>query len=107
MSTSFAEAFTSATNFVYHPDRYLLDTENSIEFASKLRAWSFAAGLVEYLRTRYGRRWWASRRAADELVALWSTGSRHGVEDLSAMLGFAENNFELLTEELNVAAKRE
>ncbi|MEJ7617106.1 MAG: hypothetical protein WKF30_09145 [Pyrinomonadaceae bacterium] len=104
---SFAEAFTSATNFVYHPDQYLMDMEHLIECEAKLRAWSFAAGLNEYLRTRYGRRWWASRRAADELVDLWSTGSRHKVEELSRMLGFAENNFELLTDELNVAAKRE
>lgn len=104
---SFAEAFTSATNFVYHPDQYLVDTENLIESEAKLRAWSFAVGLCEYLRTRYGRRWWAARRAADELVDLWSTGSRYRVEELSGMLGFAHNNFELFTDELNIAAKRE
>jgi len=68
---------------------------------TKLRALAFSAVLREHLRVRFGRRWWSSRKAGDELVDLWSTSSRHSVEELSSLLGFGELSFDLLAEAIN------
>jgi hypothetical protein len=67
-----------------------------------LRALAFSFVLREHLRVRFGHRWWASRKAGDELIDLWSTGSRYSVEELSSLLGFGDLNFDLLAEVINV-----
>jgi hypothetical protein len=54
--------------------------------------------LREYLRVRYGNRWWASRKAGDELIDLWNTASRYSVEELASLIGFSEISFELIVE---------
>lgn len=100
-----AEALTAATGYVYQPAQFLIDAESLFEATAKLRAWSFAAGLNEYLRTRHGSRWWATRRAADELIDFWNTGSRYAVEELAALIGFAPRDFEIFTAHLSAVAK--
>ena len=63
---------------------------------SALRARLCAAALGEYLRTRHGRRWWATRAAGDELIDLWNTGARYTVEELAALVGAGPLDVELL-----------
>jgi hypothetical protein len=72
-----------------------------------LRARLFATALGEYFRTRYGHRWWAARKAADELIDLWNTGSRYTVEELAALAGLGELNFDLLADSIEAALRRE
>jgi hypothetical protein len=72
-----------------------------------LRARLFANALVEYFRTRYGHRWWASRKAGDELIDLWNTGSRYTLEELAALTGLGELNFDLLADSTEAALRRE
>jgi hypothetical protein len=56
---------------------------------------------------RYGRRWWSSRKAGDELIDLWNTASRYSVEELAQHIGFGDISFELLADTLiaNVSAR--
>ncbi|HVG28685.1 MAG TPA: hypothetical protein VM864_03095 [Pyrinomonadaceae bacterium] len=68
--------------------------------AESLRGRLFAAALAEYLRTRHGARWWSRRAAGDELIDLWSTASRYGVEDLAPLAGAGALDPELLAASL-------
>ena len=47
---------------------------------------------------RHGHRWWASRKAGDELIDLWNTASRYSVEELARLIGFGEISFDLIAE---------
>jgi hypothetical protein len=72
--------------------------------AESLRGRLFAASLAEYLRTRHGARWWSRRAAGDELIDLWNTASRYGVEELAPLAGAGRLDPELLAASLNAAA---
>jgi hypothetical protein len=71
-----------------------------------LRGRLFAASLAEYLRTRHGGRWWSRRAAGDELIDLWNTASRYGVEELAPLAGAGALDPELLSASLNAAASK-
>lgn len=111
LSENLAETYTAlqaeATGFRRSPALYLSDVDDEFYVAAYLRAWAFEAGLREHLRTRYGRRWWASRRAGDELIDLWNTSSRYTVEELARLIGFGEISFDLLADTLVVALMEE
>jgi hypothetical protein len=74
--------------------------------AEEVRARLFAASFAEYLRTRYGTRWWASRAAGDELIDVWGTAARHPVEELTSLLGAPRPEAELLSASLSAALGR-
>jgi hypothetical protein len=100
---TYAQLQTEATMFRRSPALYLWDVDDGFYAAAYLRAWAFEAGLREHLRTRYGRRWWASHRAGDELIDMWNTSSRYTVEELARLTGFGEISFDLLAETLTQA----
>jgi hypothetical protein len=106
-SSKYAQLQTEATGFERSPALYLMDVDDGFYAGAYLRAWAFEAALREHLRTRYGRRWWASRRAGDELIDLWNTSSRYSVEELSRMLGLGELSFDLLAETCVAAMSEE
>jgi len=56
--------------------------------------------LHEHLRTRFGSRWWASRKAGEMIIDLWNTGQRHSVEAMALMLGLGEPDYDWLAGEL-------
>jgi hypothetical protein len=103
----YAELQTGATGFRRSPMLYLWDVDDGFYAGAYLRAWAFEVGLREHLRIRHGRRWWASRRAGDELIDLWNTSSRYTVEELAKLIGFKELSFELLAESLIAAVSEE
>ena len=107
LAHTYAQLQTEATGFRRSPQLYLWDIDDGFYAAAYLRAWAFEVGLREHLRTRYGRRWWASRRAGDELIDLWNTSSRYTVEELAKHIGFSELSFELLAETLTSAVSEE
>jgi hypothetical protein len=100
LAATYAALQTEATAFRRSPALYLMDVDNGFYAAAYLRAWAFEASLREYLRTRHGRRWWASRKAGDELIDLWNTSSRYTVEELARLIGFGEISFDLLADTL-------
>jgi hypothetical protein len=106
LSATYAEALSQAMGFRRDGALYLADIDDGFYSAAYLRAWAFEASLREYLRTRHGRRWWASRKCGDELIDLWNTSSRYSVEELAPLIGFGEISFELLADNL-IAAMRE
>jgi hypothetical protein len=103
LSALYATVQTEATGFRRDPALYLWDVDDGFYAAAYLRAWAFEAGLREHLRTRWGRRWWASRKAGDELIDLWNTASRYSVEELAGLIGFGEISFDFLADTLIAA----
>ncbi|MFN2455705.1 MAG: hypothetical protein ABR577_15955 [Pyrinomonadaceae bacterium] len=93
-----------ATLFERDPNLYLWDVDDGFYGADYLRAWAFEVGLREHLRLRYGRRWWASRKAGDELIDLWNTSSRYSVEELARLIGFGKISFDQLAQSLIASA---
>jgi hypothetical protein len=100
LAASYAMTQKQATGFSRSPALYLWDVDDGFYAAAYLRALAFEASLREHLRVRHGRRWWAKRKAGDELIDLWNTASRYTVEELSRQIGFGEISFELLAENL-------
>ncbi len=107
LSNTYAQLQREATLFRRAPALYLSDVDDGFYAAAYLRAWAFEVSLREHLRTRHGSRWWASRRAGDELIDLWNTSSRYTVEELAKLIGFGELSFELLAESLISAVSEE
>lgn len=107
LAHAYSELQTEATGFRRSPELYLWDVDDGFYASAYLRAWAFEVGLREHLRTRHGRRWWAQRRAGDELIDLWNTSSRYTVEELAKQVGFGELSFDLLAESLTSALSEE
>jgi hypothetical protein len=107
LARAYAEIQTEATLFRRPPALYLWDVDDGFYSAAYLRAWAFEVSLREHLRTRHGHRWWATRRAGDELIDLWNTSSRYTVEELAKLIGFNELSFELLADSLISAVSEE
>jgi hypothetical protein len=103
LSMTYATLQTEATGFRRDPSLYLWDVDDGFYAAAYLRAWAFEVSLREHLRTRWGRRWWASRKAGDELIDLWNTASRYTVEELARLIGFGEISFDFLADSLIAA----
>jgi hypothetical protein len=118
LAASYATAVEEASNFRAHPSLFLQDLVPGgahhggghyarLAPASYLRARLFAAALGEYFRTRHGHRWWATGKAADELIDMWNTGSRYTVEELSSLVGLGTLNFDLAADLINSTLTRE
>lgn len=107
LSSYYSEELSQAMGFRRDPELYLTDVDDGFYSAAYLRAWAFEASLREYLRTRYGRKWWASRKCGDDLIDLWNTSSRYTVEELAQLIGFGEISFELLADNLIAAMKED
>jgi hypothetical protein len=107
LAERYSDLLSEATRFRRSPALYLTDVDDGFYSAAYLRAWSFEVALREHLRTRWGRRWWASRKAGDELIDLWNTSSRYTVEELARLIGFGEISFDLLADHLIAAMKED
>jgi hypothetical protein len=118
LAEGYANACEEALGFRTHPglhlrdlipgdSRHTRDAHEQLPPAVYLRARLFANALGEYFRTRYGHRWWAARKAADELIDQWNTGARYTVEELASLAGLGELNFDLLADTTEAALRNE
>ena len=103
LAEEYAARLGGATGFRHHAATALRDADEWFRSATGLRARLFAAGLGEHLRTRHGRRWFASRAAGGELIDVWNTASRYSVEELARLLWGGAPSFDLLAETLTAA----
>lgn len=98
LAEEYASRFTEATGFRHQAGSRFQDADEWFASATSLRGRLFAAGLREHLRSRHGRRWFASRAAGGELIDVWNTASRYGAEELARLLWGGELSFELLAD---------
>jgi hypothetical protein len=96
----YAELMTDATHVNYHETERLFELSDSLRPAVFLRACCFESQMREYLKTQFGIRWWASRKAGETIIDLWNTGQRYTVEELAALIGLGELDFDWLAAEL-------
>ena len=101
----YGELQTAATGFRTGGTEYLYDLDDGFYAAGYLRAWALEVALREYLKTRFGKRWWASRRAGSLLKELWETGDRHTADEIAQQIGIAPISFDLLIDEFNNALR--
>ena len=96
----YAELLTDGVRVRYDETEHLSDLDDGFYAANYLRAWALEAQLREYLKTRFGARWWTSRKAGDMLIDLWNTGQRYTAENLASLVGLGEISFDWLAAEL-------
>jgi hypothetical protein len=104
-SQLYAKLQTSATEFKTEPGGFLFDLDDSFYSGSYLRAWAFEVSLRDYLKTRFGARWWASRRAGDFLKEIWETGDRYTADEMAEQIGIGPITFDPLIKEFNAALR--
>jgi hypothetical protein len=97
----YTELMTDAVRARFDEAEHLRDLSDDLRPASFLRAAAFEAQLRDYLKTKFGSRWWASPKAGEMLIDLWNTGQRYGVEELALMIGLGELDFDYLMAELS------
>ena len=59
----------------------------------------------DYLKTRFGSRWWASSRTGDFLREIWETGDRYSADEMAAQIGIGPIRLDPLIDEFNAALK--
>ncbi|HEU0185919.1 MAG TPA: hypothetical protein VFS27_11430 [Blastocatellia bacterium] len=96
----YAELMTDATRVRFDGTDRLRSLDDPFRSADLLRASAFEAQMREYLKTRFGLRWWASSKAGETLIDLWNTGRRYTVEELASMIGLGALDFDWLASEL-------
>jgi transcriptional regulator with XRE-family HTH domain len=96
----YAELMTDAARVRFDETDHLRSLDDAFYSADFLRASAFEAQMREYLKTQFGQRWWASHKAGEMLIDLWNTGQRYTVEELAAMIGLGELDFDWLAKEL-------
>jgi hypothetical protein len=101
----YAELQTTSTRFKTEPAAFLFDLDDSFYSASYLRAWAFEVLLREYLKTRFGSRWWASSHAGVFLKEIWETGDRYTADEMATQIGIGPIDFDPLADEFNSALK--
>jgi hypothetical protein len=97
----YAELQNRATKFQTSEAEFLADLDDGFYSANYLRAWAFEVALRDYLKTKFARDWWTSRRAGNFLKEIWDTGDRYDADEMAAQIGIGPITFDLLIEELN------
>jgi len=97
----YSELQTDATRFQVGPVEFLFDLDDALYSANYLRAWAFEFILREHLKSRFGQRWWASRKAGDFLKEIWETGDRYTADEMASQIGIGPISFEPLIDGFN------
>jgi hypothetical protein len=96
----FEETLFEATRVRPAAAEYLADLGDGTHASSRLRALALEVQVRDHLKTRFGRRWWASRPAGELLKELWSTGGEYTADELAAELGLGAVSFDPLATDL-------
>jgi hypothetical protein len=96
----YGEALAEATRVRPSEAGYLADADDVLSVAARLRALALEVQARDVLKTRYGRRWWASRPAGELLKELWATGHEYSADDLARELGTGAISFDALEVDL-------
>ncbi len=98
-SARYVELLTEAVRAQFDDADHLRSISEDFYPATFLRASAFASQLREQLKTKFGSRWWASRRAGEYLIDLWNTGGRYKADELAKLIDLGELAFDWLSAE--------
>ncbi len=96
----YAELMTEAVRVRFDEAEAFSVISDQFRPADFLRAAAFEAQMRDYLKTKFGSRWWASAKAGETLIDLWNTGQQYSVEELAMMIGLGDLDFDSLVAEL-------
>jgi hypothetical protein len=96
----YEELMADAVRVRFSEAGHLRDVSDDFQPANYLRACAFESQLREHLRSKFGLRWWTSRKAGEMLIDLWNTGERYTAEELASMIGLGRLDFDWLAAEL-------
>jgi hypothetical protein len=102
-SQHYADWLTEATGFRYAAEEFLYDLDEGGYAAHYLRAWLLEVQLREYLKTRFGKKWWHSTKAARFLIELWNTGAEYTAEELASQADLGSLSLDHLMSEFTDA----
>ncbi len=101
----YADLQSRSTGFAAGQAEFLFDLDDSFYSANYLRAWAFEVALREHLKEKFGREWWAEKRAGNFLKEMWETGDRYTADEMASQLGLGPVSFDPLIEEFNRALR--
>ncbi len=96
----YSETMNAYTGLQYIPEAWPGDLDEGFICADYLRGWALEAMLREYLRTRYGKAWTASRAASSFLKEIWETGLLYRADELSREIGLGDLDPQVLGDQL-------
>jgi hypothetical protein len=82
MAPRYVELLGDALKIEPSPTDFLADIDPGFYVSSYLRSWALEAQLRQYLRTKFGNEWFASRDAGSLLRELWGEGQRWTAEEM-------------------------
>ena len=94
------EIFREATGVSPEPGSWTVGGSAAFESGDYLRAWALEVRLREFLRTRFGHRWYVDRSAGRFLKEIWETGFFYTAEELGAEIGLGAFDAQPLFDEL-------
>ncbi len=94
----YAAELSEGAGCQWGPEGYLVGADALLASVDRLRGWCLEAQLSEFLRERFGRRFWRERGAGDLLKELWNTGSTYSAEELASELGLGALDVDALIE---------
>lgn len=86
----------SATGFIPRAENWLSDMDGGFYSADYLRAWIAAAQIKDYLRRKFGIKWFTDKKAGEFFRGLYETGVRDELEDVVKRLGYKSFDASLL-----------
>jgi hypothetical protein len=96
----YTELMTDAVRVRFNEAGHLCDVSDDLQPANYLRACALESQLREHLKSKFGLRWWASRKAGEMLIDLWNLGERYTAEELASMIGLGKLDFDWLAKDL-------
>lgn len=78
----------SATGFIPRAENWLSDMDGGFYSADYLRAWIAAAAIKDYLRRKFGTKWFTNKKAGEFFRDLYEAGVRDELEDVVKKLGY-------------------
>lgn len=96
----YVEFLQDAVRVRHDEAEHLRELSATLRASSWLRAAAFEAQLRDHLKTKFGVRWWATRKAGEMLIDLWNAGQRYPVEELAALIGLGALDFDSLAAEM-------
>ncbi len=84
----YKEILSSVTLMDYPAENYLYDVDENFYCTNYIRAWIFESQLKDYIKRKFGSKWFFKKKAAAFLLELWSYGQKFGAEDILKQLGY-------------------
>ncbi len=84
----YREILSSVGLMDYPKESYLKDVDEGFYCTNYIRAWIFEAQLKNYIKRKFGGKWFLKKEAGNFLKELWSYGQKFDAEDMIKQLGY-------------------